>query len=42
LVGPRRALQPRSAEDFWGYGPELADPDGYVIRLWDEKSMREK
>jgi catechol 2,3-dioxygenase-like lactoylglutathione lyase family enzyme len=27
---------------FWGYGAELADPDGYVIRIWDEVSMREK
>lgn len=27
---------------FWGYGAEIADPDGHVIRLWDEKSMREK
>ncbi|MBV8189216.1 MAG: VOC family protein [Alphaproteobacteria bacterium] len=27
---------------FWGYGAELADPDGYVVRLWDERSMREK
>ncbi len=27
---------------FWGYGPELADPDGYLVRLWDEKSMKEK
>jgi len=27
---------------FWGYGAEIADPDGYVIRLWDEVSMREK
>jgi uncharacterized glyoxalase superfamily protein PhnB len=27
---------------FWGYGAELADPDGYVVRLWDEVSMREK
>jgi catechol 2,3-dioxygenase-like lactoylglutathione lyase family enzyme len=26
----------------WGYGAEITDPDGYVIRLWDEKSMREK
>lgn len=25
----------------WGYGAELVDPDGYVIRLWDEVSMRE-
>jgi catechol 2,3-dioxygenase-like lactoylglutathione lyase family enzyme len=29
-------------KNFWGYGPELADPDGYVIRLWDETSMKEK
>ncbi len=29
-------------KNFWGYGPELADPDGYLIRLWDERSMTEK
>jgi catechol 2,3-dioxygenase-like lactoylglutathione lyase family enzyme len=27
---------------YWGYGAELADPDGYVVRLWDERTMREK
>jgi catechol 2,3-dioxygenase-like lactoylglutathione lyase family enzyme len=27
---------------FWGYGAELRDPDGYLIGLWDERSMREK
>jgi catechol 2,3-dioxygenase-like lactoylglutathione lyase family enzyme len=27
---------------FWGYGAELCDPDGYVLYLWDEVSMREK
>jgi catechol 2,3-dioxygenase-like lactoylglutathione lyase family enzyme len=27
---------------YWGYGAELADPDGYRVRLWDERSMREK
>jgi|HubBroStandDraft_1064217.scaffolds.fasta_scaffold11498_2 predicted enzyme related to lactoylglutathione lyase len=27
---------------FWGSGAELNDPDGYLIRLWDEVSMREK
>jgi catechol 2,3-dioxygenase-like lactoylglutathione lyase family enzyme len=27
---------------LWGYGAELTDPDGYLIRLWDEVSMREK
>ena len=26
----------------WGYGAELLDPDGYVVRLWDQQSMREK
>jgi catechol 2,3-dioxygenase-like lactoylglutathione lyase family enzyme len=27
---------------FWGYGAELQDPDGYTLRLWDEKSMTAK
>ena len=27
---------------FWGYGAELRDPDGYLIRLWDEISMKEE
>ena len=27
---------------YWGYGAELKDPDGYLIRLWDKRSMREK
>lgn len=27
---------------FWGYGAEMRDPDGYLVYLWDEKSMREK
>ncbi|HZS48973.1 MAG TPA: VOC family protein [Blastocatellia bacterium] len=26
---------------FWGYGVELKDPDGYCLRLWDQKSMQE-
>ena len=29
-------------KNFWGYGPELADPDGYLFRLWDQKLMKEK
>ena len=29
-------------KSYWGYGAELADPDGYLIRLWDERSMKEK
>ena len=27
---------------MWGYGAELADPDGYQINLWDKVSMRTK
>ena len=27
---------------FWGYGAELRDPDGYLVRLWDEQSMKTK
>jgi len=27
---------------YWGYGAELEDPDGYLIRLWDERSMKER
>jgi predicted enzyme related to lactoylglutathione lyase len=27
---------------YWGYGAELLDPDGYRLRLWDERTMREK
>ena len=29
-------------KSYWGYGVELVDPDGYLIRLWDKVSMREK
>lgn len=29
-------------KSFWGYGAELADPDGYLVRLWDVRTMREK
>lgn len=24
-------------KSYWGYGAELIDPDGYAIRLWDER-----
>lgn len=27
---------------FWGYGAELKDPDGYLIRLWDATTMKTK
>jgi len=29
-------------KNFWGYGAELADPDGYLVRLWDARTMKEK
>ncbi|HEY6395809.1 MAG TPA: VOC family protein [Candidatus Binataceae bacterium] len=25
---------------YWGYGAELVDPDGHLVMMWDEKSMR--
>jgi catechol 2,3-dioxygenase-like lactoylglutathione lyase family enzyme len=28
--------------NVWGYGAELHDPDGYLLMLWDETTMREK
>ena len=34
------AHEPRKT--YWGHGAELADPDGDLVRLWDERSMREK
>jgi catechol 2,3-dioxygenase-like lactoylglutathione lyase family enzyme len=30
------------AKQFWGYGAELTDPDGYRVRLWDAVSMKAK
>ncbi|MBM3218285.1 MAG: VOC family protein [Candidatus Rokubacteria bacterium] len=27
---------------YWGYGAELIEPDGYLIRLWDETTMKTK
>jgi predicted enzyme related to lactoylglutathione lyase len=29
-------------KSYWGYGAELQDPDGYLIRLWDERTMKER
>ena len=34
------AHEPRKS--YWGYGAELQDPDGYLVRLWDERSMKER
>jgi catechol 2,3-dioxygenase-like lactoylglutathione lyase family enzyme len=30
------------SRQYWGYGAELADPDGYLVRLWDAASMQAK
>ena len=29
-------------KSYWGYGAELEDPDGYLVRLWDARSMKER
>jgi uncharacterized glyoxalase superfamily protein PhnB len=42
LVGKGIAFVHPPQKVFWGYGTELADPDGYPVRLWDEVSMLEK
>jgi catechol 2,3-dioxygenase-like lactoylglutathione lyase family enzyme len=35
--GPQRTLW-----GYGGYGAELLDPTGHVVRLWDEASMRDQ
>jgi hypothetical protein len=37
-----RLLEHAPQKLFWGYGAELRDPDGYLVMVWDEVSMREK
>jgi hypothetical protein len=42
-LAQRRAVRSSApSKAFWGYGAELRDPDGYLVHLWDEKSMEEK
>jgi predicted enzyme related to lactoylglutathione lyase len=36
------AISHAPARVFWGYGMELRDPDGYLVRLWDERTMKER
>jgi Glyoxalase/Bleomycin resistance protein/Dioxygenase superfamily len=38
----RESSSPMVRKSYWGYWAELADPDGYLIRLWDEGSMKEQ
>jgi predicted enzyme related to lactoylglutathione lyase len=42
LAGAGVAFVHPPQKTFWGYGAELLDPDGYVVRLWDERTMHEK
>ena len=43
IAGVKFASPPKL--QFWGYGAEVLDPDGYMNHLWDEvtmhKAMRE-
>jgi len=39
-AGVRLEQAPRRLS--WGYGAELRDPNGYLVRLWDETSMKAK
>jgi predicted enzyme related to lactoylglutathione lyase len=41
LTGARVAFVHPPQKTYWGYGAELIDPDGYVVRLWDEQTMHE-
>jgi catechol 2,3-dioxygenase-like lactoylglutathione lyase family enzyme len=42
LVAQDVAFVSAPAKQYWGYGAELDDPDGYRLMLWDEASMREQ
>lgn len=42
LIGAQQEFVHPPEKRFWGYGAELLDPDGYRLRLWDEKTMKEK
>ena len=42
LIAAGTRLDAAPQKLFWGYGAELRDPDGYLIRIWDEQSMKEK
>ncbi len=37
--GVRFDYPPRQTE--WGYGPQLRDPDGYIVRFFDHRSVTE-
>ena len=37
-LGVRFVSPPK--RQFWGYGAEVLDPDGYMNHLWDDVTMR--
>jgi len=42
LAGAGIAFLSPPTRQFWGYGATLADPDGHIFHIYDERSMREK
>ena len=41
LVSAGVTFVSRPKHQFWGYGAEVLDPDGYMNHLWDESTMRQ-
>jgi catechol 2,3-dioxygenase-like lactoylglutathione lyase family enzyme len=41
LVSAGVTFVSRPQRQFWGYGAEVLDPDGYMNHLWDESTMRQ-
>jgi catechol 2,3-dioxygenase-like lactoylglutathione lyase family enzyme len=39
LAASRVVFRRAPEKQYWGYGAELADPDGHIVRIWDETSM---
>ena len=42
LAGAGIVFLSAPAKHFWGYGATLADPDGHIFHVYDERSMHEK
>ena len=39
LMSDRLKIVHEPKKTAWGYGPELTDPDGYIVRLFDHRSI---
>ena len=39
LKSDRLKIVHEPKKTVWGYGPELTDPDGYIVRLFDYRSI---